>query len=188
MTPCDTYNAEFGNVLARSAPLNVACDQRWYAVYTSANHERSVASHLAVRSVEHFLPTYSSVRRWKDRKVMLKLPLFPGYVFVRLALNDRLRILQVPGVACIVAFGGRPAPIPEHEFASIHGLINKGLRAEPHPFLTAGRRVIVRSGPLQGMKGVIVRRKNSSRLVISMELIRQAIAVDLDSAEVEALR
>ena len=160
---------------------------RWYPAYTRANHERRVADQLAKRGVENFLPQYESVRKWKDRRVRLQLPLFPGYVFVHLALQNRLRVLQVPGVAWLVSFGGKPVPVPEEEFARIRGLSEKGFRAEPHPYLQAGRRVRVRSGPLEGMEGIVVRRKNGRRLVISLELIQRAMAVDVDGACVEEL-
>src|SRR5271169_4718790 len=89
--------------------LQAFVQPRWYAAYTRANHERRVADQLAERGVEHFLPQYESVRKWKDRKVRLKMPLFPGYVFVHLPLQNRLNVLQVPGVACLVGFAGRPA-------------------------------------------------------------------------------
>src|SRR5271157_2291303 len=87
----------------------------WYAIYTRANHERKVADQLAGRGVDHFLPQYESERRWKDRKVRLQLPLFPGYLFVRLALRDRLRVLQVPGVIRLVGFDGHAVPMPQEE-------------------------------------------------------------------------
>jgi transcription antitermination factor NusG len=106
---------------------------------------------------------------------------------VHLALRNRLRVLQVPGVAWLVSVAGRPVPVPEEEFARIHGILEKGLRAEPYPYLTAGRRVRASRGPFQGMEGVIVRRKNSSRLVISLDLIRRAIAVDVEEASLEQL-
>jgi transcription antitermination factor NusG len=160
---------------------------RWYAAYTSANHEKRVADQLAGRGVESYLPQYDSVRKWKDRKVRLQMPLFPGYVFVHLALQNRLKVLQVPGVAYLVGFAGRPVAVPDEEFARIRGFLQKGLRAEPHPYLAAGRRVRVRNGPLEGMEGIVVRRKNGNRLVISLELIQRAMAVDLDGADLEAL-
>src|SRR5713101_1893567 len=92
-------------------------EPRWYAAYTSANHEKRVAEQLGVRSVEHFLPTYSSVRRWKDRRVTLQLPLFPGYLFVRLALRDRLQVLQIPSVVRFISLTGQPAALPDEEMA-----------------------------------------------------------------------
>ena len=188
MAHLDTYNAEFGRALARSAPLNEAYyEQKWYAAYTSANHEWSVAAQLDVRSVEHFLPTYSSVRRWKDRRVTLKLPLFPGYVFVRMAMRERALVMQVPGVARLVGFNGGPTPLPVEEIEGLKRGLMSGMRAEPHRFLTAGRRVRVRSGPLAGTGGILVRRKSFERLVISLELIHRSIAVDLAAADIEAV-
>jgi transcriptional antiterminator NusG len=160
---------------------------QWYAAYTRANHEKCTAEQLEQREIEHFLPLYETVHNWKDRRKRLEFPLFPGYLFVRIALQNRLAILQVPGVACLVGFAGRPAPVREEEFAKIRGFLKQGLRAEPHPYLRVGRRVQVRSGPLQGMTGIILRRKSSCRLVISLELIQRAMAVDIDSGDVEGL-
>lgn len=167
--------------------LDPEATPRWYAVCTRSNHERRVAEQFAERGVEHFLPQYDSVRRWKDRKVHLKMPLFPGYVFAHLALQNRLNVLQVPGVARLVGFAGRPSPVPEEEFAKIRGFLKNGLRSEPHPYLKAGRRVRVRSGPLEGMEGIVLRRKNGCRLVISLELIQRAMAVDVNSTDLEAV-
>lgn len=163
------------------------CELKWYAAYTSANHERSVASQLEARGVEHFLPTYSSVRQWKDRRVTLELPLFPGYVFVRMALGARPLIVQTPGVARIVGFGGLPAALPEEEIEGLQKGLVSGVRAEPHAFLSVGRRVRVRNGPLSGMEGIVVRRKNLNRFVISLELIQRSVAVDIEVADLEAI-
>ena len=157
----------------------------WYAAYTSANHEKRVAEQLGVRAVEHFLPLYESVRRWKDRRVRLQMPLFPGYVFVRLALRDRLQVLQVPGVAKLVGFNGLPAALPEEEIAALKAGLADGVRAEPHRYLTIGRRVRVKSGPLAGMKGILTRRKNGERFVISVELIQRSVAIEVDGLELE---
>src|SRR5713226_1269473 len=94
-------------------------DPRWYAVCTFSNHEKRVGDQLRERGVEHFLPLYESVRRWKDRRVQLQLPLFPGYVFVRMQVRDRLNALQVPGVVCLVSFNGLPTPLPESEMDAL---------------------------------------------------------------------
>src|SRR5216684_2635732 len=90
-------------------------EPRWYAVYTCVNQEKRVADQFALRRVEHFLPTFESIRRWKDRRVRIQQPLFSGYVFVRLALQDRLRVLQVPSVVRLVSFNGQPAPLSDKE-------------------------------------------------------------------------
>jgi len=157
----------------------------WYVACTSANHEKHIAEQLELRNVEHFLPLYTSVRRWKDRRVTLELPLFSGYVFVRLALRDRLKVLQVPGVAKLVGFNGTPAALPPEEIEALRANLANGVRIEPHPYLIVGRRVRVKNGPLAGMQGILVRRKNSTRLVVSVDLIQRAIAVDMDEADLE---
>jgi transcription antitermination factor NusG len=158
-------------------------EQRWYAAYTSANHEKRVAEQLSVREVENFLPLYESVRQWKDRRVRLQLPLFAGYVFVRMALRDRLRVQQVPGVASLVGFHGTIAALPEEEIEALRANLASGVRAEPHPYLTEGRRVRVKSGPLAGLQGILVKRKNNTRFVVSVELIQRAMAVEVDQAD-----
>ena len=155
----------------------------WYAVYTSANHEKRVARQLGQRSIEHLLPLYDSVRRWKDRRVHLQMPLFPGYVFVRFALRARLQVLQIPSVAHLVSFNGRPAPLPIEDVQTIRNCLNHGCQVEPHPYLRAGRRARVKSGPLQGLEGIILRRKNRTCFVLSFELIMRSVAVEIDETE-----
>jgi len=159
-------------------------EPRWYAAYTCANHEKRVAAELEAREVEHFLPLYSSVRRWKDRRVNLELPLFAGYVFVRLALCDRLRVVQIPSVVRLVGFGGLPMELPDTEMEIMRSGLSQGLLAEPHPFLTAGRRVRITGGPFAGLEGVLKKKKNSLRVVVSLSLIQRAVAVDVDAADV----
>jgi transcription antitermination factor NusG len=159
----------------------------WYVVYTNANHEKRVAQQLGQRSIEHLLPLYKSVRRWKDRRVHLQMPLFPGYVFVRFALRDRLQVLQIPSVAHLVSFNGRPAPLPIEDIQTIQHCLSHGSQVEPHPYLQTGRRVRVRSGPLQGLEGIILRRKNRTRFVLSFELIMRSVAVEMDEGDVAAV-
>src|SRR6267378_8591022 len=163
------------------------CEKKWYAAYTSANHEKRVAEQFVARDVEHFLPVYDSVRRWKDRRVTLQMPLFPGYVFVCMALRDRLQVQQVPGVAHLVGFDGSPAAIPDQEIDALRASLESGVRAEPHPYLTVGRRVRLRSGPLAGAEGILLRRKGNFRVVVSLELIQRSVAVDVDAANVEGV-
>lgn len=162
-------------------------EPRWYAAYTSANHEKRVAEQLGVRSMEHFLPLYESVRRWKDRKMRLQLPLFPGYVFVRLALRDRLQVLQVPGVAKLVGFNGLPTALPQAEIEALRTSLKGGVRASPHPYMTTGRRVRVQTGPLAGLTGILVRRKSGARFVVSVDLIQRSLAVEMDEVDLVAL-
>jgi transcription antitermination factor NusG len=159
-------------------------ESRWYAAYTSANHEKRVAVQLGQRSVEHFLPLYDSVRRWKDRRVQLQLPLFPGYVFVHFALRDRLQVLQIPGVAKLVSFNGTPAALPREEIEALRTSLADGVRAEPHPYLRVGRRVRITEGALAGREGLLVRWKGNLRVVLSTELIQRSILVDIDVSSV----
>jgi transcription antitermination factor NusG len=158
----------------------------WYAAYTSANHEKRVAEHLAARSIEYFLPLYQSVRSWKDRKVHLQLPLFPGYVFIRLALSSRVLALQVPGIAKLVGFNGTPSVLPQEEIELLQASFTGRAQAEPYPYLKVGRRVRVKAGPLAGFHGILVKRKSRTRLVVCMDLIKRAIAVEIDESEIEA--
>ena len=184
-------NSELGSRATEIIPggdWEAYAQPHWYVAYTRANHERQVADQLAERGVENFLPQYESVHRWKDRKMRLQRPLFPGYVFVHLELKSRLKVLQVPGVACLVGFGGKPASVPDEDLERIRGYLNKGLRAEPHPYLTVGRLVRLKSGPLAGAQGILLRRKGNFRLVLSIELIRRAVAVDVDAVDVEEAR
>ena len=159
-------------------------ESRWYAAYTCANHEKHVAAELGAREVEHFLPLYSSVRRWKDRRVSLDLPLFPGYIFVRLALCDRMRVVQIPSVVRLVGFGGLPTALPDTEMKIMRSGFSEGLRAQPHPFLTVGRPVRITGGPFAGLEGVLNRRKSSLRVVVSLDLIQRSVAVDVEAADV----
>jgi transcription antitermination factor NusG len=163
-------------------------EERWYAAQTCANHEKRVQEQLRQRAVDSYLPVYASVRRWKDRRVSLDLPLFPGYVFVRLALRDRLPVLQTPSLVRLVGFGGQPAPLPDQEIEALRHGLTKELRIEPHPFLKVGHRVRVKSGPFQGLEGILVRKKNISRFVISLDLIMRSVAVEIDIAELETAR
>jgi transcription antitermination factor NusG len=162
-------------------------EQHWYAAYTCANHEKQVATQLDVRAVEHFLPLYSSVRRWKDRRVTLNLPLFPGYVFIRLALQDRLRVLEIPSLVRLVGFNGQPAALPDEEMEILRSGLGQSRRAEPHPFLTVGRRVRITAGPFAGLEGVLKRKRSSVRVVVTLELIQRSVAVDVDAADVQAV-
>lgn len=158
---------------------------RWYAAYANVRHEKQVALQLEGRSLDCFLPLYRSVRRWKDRRKEIELPLFPGYLFVRMAPQDRLKVLGVPGVVHIVSFHGQWAPLPDAEIETLRERLRMCGGVEPHPYLTVGARVRVRGGPLAGLEGILVRRKDKFRLVLSIELIMRSIAVEVDEADLE---
>ena len=160
---------------------------RWYAAYTCAKHEKRVAEQFTQRALENFLPQYESVRRWKDRRVKLQLPLFPGYVFVRLALRDRLRVLETPSVVRLVGFNGHPIALPDKEMEALRACVEARLAAEPHAYLTVGRRVRIKTGPLAELEGVLIRKKNTFRVVLSLDLIARSAAVEVDAADVERI-
>src|SRR5438445_1799384 len=163
-------------------------EPRWYAVQTYANHEKRVLEQFERRTVEGYLPEYTSVRRWKDRRVRLDLPLFPGYVFVHLALRDRLRVLQTPSVVRLVGFGGQPSPLEDQEIDALRRAFSRDMLIEPHPYLTVGQRVRVKTGPLEGLQGILVRKKNNFRFVVSLDIIMRSVAAEIDVAELEPLR
>src|SRR5216683_5478383 len=176
--------ADYAGAVAQTA---LWAEQHWYAAYTCAKHEKRVAAELGAREVEHFLPMYSSVRRWKDRRVTLDLPLFPGYVFVRLALRDRMRVVQIPSVVRLVGFGGLPTALPDAEMEILQAGLSQSPNAGPHPFLGVGRHVRITGGPFAGLEGILKRRKSRLRVVVSLELIQRSVAVDVDAADVEVI-
>lgn len=172
-------------IIAREPELPGAyVEANWYVAYTRANHEKRVAEQLQGRAVEYFLPLYKSVRRWKDRRVQLELPLFPGYVFVRLPIRDWLRVLEVPSVVRLVGFNGHPAALPEKEIEALRESLARQLNVKPHPFLTVGRRVKIKSGPLSGFEGILIRRKGACRVVLSIKMIMRSVVVDVDLADI----
>ena len=166
-------------------PPDSFLESRWYAAYVCVRHEKVVAAELHARAVEHFLPLYKSVRRWKDRRISLESPLFPGYVFVRVALRERLRILQIPSVVRLVGFNGLPAALPDEEIEILRTGLGQSLRVQPHPFLQIGRRVRIVCGPFAGLEGVLKRRKSALRVVVSLEQIQRSVAVDVEVVDIQ---
>jgi transcription antitermination factor NusG len=160
----------------------------WWAIYTRHQHEKAVAQILSAKGLEVFLPLYDATRRWKDRTMRLALPLFPCYLFLRGARERRLQVVTTPGIVSILNINGEPAAIPESEIESVRRAIEWANRVEPHPFLRRGDRVRVISGPLQGLEGILVRKKNLYRLVLSVEILERSAAVEVDVASVERVR
>ena len=160
-------------------------ESNWYALYTCPRHEKCVAEQIGRRSISCFLPLYRSVRRWKDRRKELELALFPGYVFVRMALENKLQVLELPGAVRLVSFNGKPAAVPADEIETLQTRLS-GAKIEPHPYLRTGRRVRVRSGAMEGLEGIVVRRKDRCRVVFSIDLIMRSVAVEVDEADLEA--
>lgn len=159
-------------------------EAKWYAIYTCPRHEKMVQQQLDAKTVDCYLPLYQSLRRWNDRKALIDLPLFPGYLFVRIPLSARLRVLTVPGVVRIVSFNGKPASLTNEEIQAIKTSVSLHA-AEPYPYLAEGKRIRIAAGPLKGLEGVVMRRKNKLRAVISVHSIMQSYAVELDVADAQ---
>lgn len=157
----------------------------WWAVYTRHQHERAVAEVLENKGFEVFLPLYDSIRRWKDRSKMLSLPLFPCYVFVRGGQARRLHVVTTPGIHNVLFQGDRIATIPNEEIEGIRKAVSSRCSVEPYPFLRCGETVRVVRGSLEGVRGKLVRKKSLYRLVLSVEMLAQSVAVEIDAADVE---
>jgi transcription antitermination factor NusG len=159
----------------------------WYAIYTRHQHEKTVAQILTVKGLQAWLPVYETSRRWRDRVKVLTLPLFPCYVFIKGDSHRRLDVLTTPGVHEFVSTGGHPAPIPAEEVEAIRKGIASGARLEPHPLLRNGDWVSIKSGPLEGVQGILVRKKNLYRLILSVEMLGKAVALEVEASQIERL-
>jgi transcription antitermination factor NusG len=160
-----------------AAPADQA---QWYAIYTWARHEKTVARHLEQRGMDYFLPLYAAVHRWNNRSARVSLPLFPGYVFVQTTRRERHRPLSVPGVVQYVSAGANPSTIPDEEIEGLRQALVSGREVAPHPYLAPGRRVRISSGPLAGLRGTIERTKSGFRFIVSVDMIRRSVAIELD--------
>jgi transcription antitermination factor NusG len=160
--------------------------RNWFAVYTASNHEKRVAEHLRMKEIETFLPLYSITKRWKNRTTAkLQLPLFSSYLFARLTSAEMIRVLEVPMVYSIVGNSREPLPLPDQEIETLRlGL--QGRQAHPFPYLKVGNRVRIRSGPLAGLEGIVMRMYGSLSVVLSVDLIQRSIAVHVDADELES--
>ncbi len=168
-------------------PAERADTERWYAVWTRSRHEQVVRTQLDEKHVTAFLPTMTRWSRWKDRKKQIDVPLFPGYVFARFEPGERLAVLKCSGVVSIVSFNGEPAPVPDHEIEGIRTLVASTLPYDPCPTIKTGTLVEVSHGPLKGVIGRLTRKGTQSRLILSVDLIGQAVSVQVDAADVKAV-
>ncbi len=184
--PIDSLR-EHAGIPQPCAPGVEGAAPRWYAAYTRARHEKRVAEHLVHRDINFFLPLYSALHRWKDRRVRVELPLFPSYLFVHIPLSDRLHVLEVPGVVSLVTFGAHPVPLPDNEIEPLRAGLMHNIRAEPCPYLKVGRRVRIKRGPLAGAEGILLRKRSNLRVVLSIDLIKRSVSVEVDSADIEPI-
>jgi transcriptional antiterminator NusG len=158
----------------------------WYAIWTRSRHEQVVREQLERKGLEAFLPTITKWSRWKDRKKQIDWPLFPGYCFARFHGGERLPVLKCTGVVNIVSFDSEIVAIPEHEIDAIRRLVESDLQFDPCPLIREGMMVEVTHGPLKGVVGRLVRKGAHARLVLSVDLIGQAVSVEVDAADVRA--
>ena len=162
---------------------------QWYAIQTRSRFEKSVAAQLGAKDVEHYLPAFGEMRQWKDRKKLVEMPAFPGYVFVRFLDGGaaRLDILKIPGAIRILGKGDTIEPVPDHEIESVRLLLRSSGKCLAHPFVREGTRVRVKRGPLKDVEGILLRIKNYNRIVVSIELLSQAVATEVDASDVEPI-
>ena len=158
--------------------------RHWCVAYTVPRHEKAVASRLSSQEIASYVPLYSEVRCLRRRQFHVELPLFPGYVFVRMLIADRIRVLSQPGVVRLLAVNGQMAVVPDEEIQSLQSSLARW-KAKPYPFLTSGKRVRIKSGPFAGLEGTILRRNGKRKLLITLELIHSAMTLDLDAAEAQ---
>ena len=168
-----------------TVPLPMKLERYWFALYTSSNHEKKVHDQLRLRDVESFLPLYTVTRRWRNRTtVKLELPLFAGYVFARIARTESGRVLTIPNVHFIVGNGREALPLPDTDIETLRSGLHLR-RVDPCPYLKAGARVRIRSGPLTGLAGIVLRKDDQLRVVLSLDLIGKSIAVHVSAEELE---
>jgi len=163
---------------------------RWYAIHTRSRFEKVVAAHLSAKAVENYLPSFEEVHQWRDRKKKVEMPAFPGYVFARFADGGaaRLKVLKTPGAVRILGGEDGIEAVPDREIDAIRRLFRSSAPCFSHPFLREGAWVRVRRGPLQGLEGLLVRAKNRDRLVLSIDLLSQSVATEIDASDVEVIR
>lgn len=161
--------------------------ENWYVAYTCSRHEKYLAKQCEERGITAFLPVYAVQRHWKRRRAQVLLPLFPSYVFVRMAFAERFRVLALPGIASLVSFQGAPAVVPDEQIEPLRKAVTLG-RAEPCFYLESGKRVRVTAGPLVGLEGIVQEVKNKLHVIVSFECMNRSVLISLDATEVEALR
>lgn len=159
--------------------------KEWYAVYTVVRHEKVVSTALTENNIESFLPLVEVTSQWKDRKKRVLMPLFPGYLFVNIRLQERWNVLNTRGVVKVLGVNGNPVPVPVEQIDAINKLLENRLKYEPYSYFATGKEVVVTNGPLQGIRGKIVDKRGGCRLVLSVDIIQRSVAVEVDIRDVE---
>jgi|SRR5579863_2531984 len=159
----------------------------WYALWTRPRHEKFVRDRLTHQGIDPFLPVIYRISQWKDRKKKIEAPLFPGYCFARFAWENRLAVLSLPGVVQIIGINGSPKAIPDHEIDAVRKLISTSLPYETCPYLHHGMRVRIIRGPLEGVEGVLLRRGERNRVILSVHLIQQAASIEVNLTDITSV-
>jgi transcription antitermination factor NusG len=159
----------------------------WFALRVKPNHEKPVAAALRGKGLQEFLPLLRSKRQWSDRVKMMDLPLFPGYLFCRLNLEDRMPLLTTPGFLYIVGIGRNPEPVDESEILAIRSVLRSGFPVTPWPLLMVGQKVQLKYGPLRGLEGVLTKVADQHRIYVSVTLLKRSISVEVDPLWVRPL-
>lgn len=159
----------------------------WYALYTSVNQEKLVDERLAQRGIERYLPLYKTVRRRSDRRVSLNLPLFPGYLFVRIHLSEKLRVLEVPRVVRLIGFDSTPLAVSDAEVELLKKGLSTACHVQPCTYLSKGCWVRVLKGPFSGQEGILLKRKQGFRVVLSMHMIMRSFTLEVGEEDVERI-
>lgn len=167
--------------MAKPYLMSVASTE-WFAAYTYPRHEKRVAVFLNQVEIRTFYPVYTASHRWKKRKASVTLPLFPGYVFVNISNEQRRRVLSAPGVIHIVGSRGKPSPLPTDQIEALQKTL-ESRKAEPHPFIAPGHTVRVTFGSLEGLEGIVLRRKGQMRMIVSLTTINQSIMLELEQSD-----
>ncbi len=161
-----------------------SCTKFWYALQVRTRWERSTVGILREKGYETLLPTYEMQKHWGDRVKAVQAPLFPGYVFCRFDVTNRLPILITPGVISVVSRGRTPSPVDPAEMSAIQTMVIAGVAAEPWPYLEVGQRVRIEDHSLKGIEGILIAFKGARRIVVSVSLLRRSVALEIDRARV----
>ncbi len=177
---------EFATVFPTNLPADLE-KSYWFVLFVRSNQEKNTALRLTDRGVEHFLPCCRSLRQWKDRRVTLDMPLFPGYVFVHMPFHERSKVLALPNVVSLVGSKNAPAVVSDEEISWIRRSAEHG-NAAPHAYLNVGERVVITGGVLAGMEGILLRKQSKTRVVVSLDAIARSFVVEVDPALVQPAR
>ena len=175
--------------IVRPAGFDRLVDLAWYALYTRSRHEKKLLTELADRSIEVFLPMREVLSRWKDRKKRIWLPLFPGYIFIHQVdtPENRYRVLNLPGAVRFVGHEGHAERIPEEQIEAVRRFLEAEIAIDPYPYIRVGQQVEIVAGPLRGIQGILVRKRGRFRFVLRVDLIRQAVSIEIDASDVRPL-